>query len=192
MEDSMKASVLVLALLVLACVPARAADRYTIDPESSIPVFQVLHLGFTTQRGRFDKVAGTILIDAAAHRGSVDFRIDAGSLDMGSRSWTAHLADEKLFNTLKFPTIVFHADDFRFDGDRVVGADGDLTMIGITRRVHVVVERFHCGLHPQSQRRICGGDIHATLRRSEFGLLNYLDAVGDEVRIDAPILAYAD
>jgi polyisoprenoid-binding protein YceI len=188
----MNARALVLALAALVCLPVAAADRYTIDPENSLPVFQVLHLGFTTQRGRFDKVSGTIMIDTAAHRGSVDFRIDSGSLDMGSSSWTAHLSDESLFNTLKFPTITFHADDFRFDGDRVVGADGDLTLIGVTRRIHVVVERFQCGLHPQSRRRICGGDIHATLRRSEFGLVNYLDAVGDEVRIDVPILAYAN
>jgi hypothetical protein len=39
---------------------AQAADAYSIDPVSSIPVFQVLHLGLVTQRGRFDRVSGKL------------------------------------------------------------------------------------------------------------------------------------
>jgi polyisoprenoid-binding protein YceI len=39
---------------------------------------------------------------------------------------------------------------------------------------------------------LCGGDVSATIRRSDFGLTRYLDAVSDEVRIDAPVIAYRD
>jgi polyisoprenoid-binding protein YceI len=170
--------------------PAWAADTYTIDPVSSIPSFQVVHLGYTTQRGRFDHVAGKITLDPSAHKGVVDLTIYTSSLDMGSPGWTAHLEDEGLFNVLKFPEITFKSDRLTFDGDRVVAADGMLTIIGVARPVHVVVQRFRCGPHPQTKQTICGADITAALKRSEFGLTKYLDAVGDEVRIDAPVLAY--
>jgi polyisoprenoid-binding protein YceI len=65
-----------------------------------------------------------------------------------------------------------------------------LTIIGITRKVHLTVQRFRCGPHPQTGRPLCGGDVGATIRRSDFGLTKYLDAVSDEVRIDAPVMAY--
>jgi polyisoprenoid-binding protein YceI len=73
-----------------------------------------------------------------------------------------------------------------------VAADGTLTMIGVSKPVHVTVQRFSCGPHPQTRKPVCGGDVSATLRRSDFGLLKYLDSVSDEVRIDSPVLAYKD
>jgi polyisoprenoid-binding protein YceI len=180
--------------LAAAVLPtsARAEDTYTIDPVSSIPVFQVMHLGFVTQRGRFDHVAGKIRLDLARHRGSVEFKIDTPSLDMGSVAWTAHMSDVGLFNTAAFPTITFKADEFSFEGDTLVGADGTLTLVGIAKKVRLTVQRFRCGPHPQTGRPLCGGDVSATIRRSDFGMTRYLDAVSDEVRIDAPILAYRD
>jgi polyisoprenoid-binding protein YceI len=183
---------LFLVAAMAAATSSWAADTYTIDPVSSIPAFQVVHLGFTTQRGRFNRVTGKVTLDIAARKGSVEFRIDTKSLDMGSESWTAHLSDEGLFNTANFPTITFKSDRLVFDGARVVGADGTLTMIGVTKPVHLDVQRFTCGPHPQNKRQVCGGDVSATLRRSDFGLVKYVEAVSDEVRIDVPVLAYKD
>ena len=57
--------------LILCCMAALAqsafaADTYTIDPEYTLPTFEVEHLGFTTQRGRFDKTEGRVVLDVAA------------------------------------------------------------------------------------------------------------------------------
>ena len=35
--------------------PAYAADNYTIDPNHTWPIFEVNHLGYSTQRGRFEQ-----------------------------------------------------------------------------------------------------------------------------------------
>ena len=77
------------------------ADTYTIDPEYTIPAFEVGHLGFTTQRGRFDKTEGKVQLDFAAKTGSVDFTIHTKSLDMGSRAWTVHVSSVGLFSPLR-------------------------------------------------------------------------------------------
>ena len=57
-------------------------------PFHTFPTFEVSHMGFSTQRGRFDKTTGTIVLDRAAKKGSVDLTIDVASLNMGFRSGT--------------------------------------------------------------------------------------------------------
>ena len=53
----------------VAAAPAFAADTYNIDPFHTFPTFEVNHLGFSTQRGRFDKTSGTVVLDTAAKKG---------------------------------------------------------------------------------------------------------------------------
>jgi polyisoprenoid-binding protein YceI len=111
---------------------------------------------------------------------------------MGTPAWTAHLAGTELFNTKNFPSMTFTSTQLAFEGDQVTGADGVLTMLGVTKPVHLDVSRFKCALHPQSQRPFCGCDVSATIRRSDFGLGKYLATVNDEVHIEAPVIAYRD
>lgn len=68
-----------------------AEETYTIDPNHTLPVFEVNHLGFSTQRGRFDKTAGKIQLDIKKKTGAVEWTIEADSLDMGSAKWNEHL-----------------------------------------------------------------------------------------------------
>ena len=93
----MKKYLVACTLSIAISAPAFSADTYTIDPEYTIPVFEVGHLGFTTQRGRFDKTAGKVVLDFPAKKGSVEFTIFTNSLDMGSRAWTIHVSSEGLF-----------------------------------------------------------------------------------------------
>ena len=39
--------------------------------------------------------------------------------------------------------MTFKSSSLKFDGDRVVGADGELTMLGVTKPVSLKVEQFH-------------------------------------------------
>lgn len=170
--------------------PARAADSYTTDSEFTAPVFEVMHLGFTTQHGRFNKTSGKVMIDFAAKKGSVDFTIYTESLDMGWGAWTKHLSDEGLFNVKKFPTMTFKSDELIFDGNKVVAAEGHFTMIGVTKPLKVTVNGFQCGSNPVNKKPMCAGDVTATVKRSDFGLTKYIPAVSDEVKISVPVEAY--
>lgn len=40
--------------IAVLATAASAAETYTIDPNHTLPVFEVNHLGFTTQRGLYD------------------------------------------------------------------------------------------------------------------------------------------
>ena len=91
-----------LALASSFAVSAVAADNYTIDSNHTFPVFEVNHLGYSTQHGRFNKTSGKITLDMAAKKGSVDLTIDVASLDMGFPLWDEHMAAEGFFNTASF------------------------------------------------------------------------------------------
>lgn len=169
-----------------------AADSYTIDPNHTLPVFEVNHLGLTTQRGRFDKTSGKIQLDREKKAGVVDWTIDADSIDMGLAKWNDHLKSADFFNVAQFPTVTYHSDKLLFKGNTPVSAEGGLTLLGITKPVKVTIRRFTCGNNPMNQKELCAADIEATLKRSEFGMVKYLPGVGDEVRVLVPVEAYKD
>lgn len=179
-----------LALATAVAAPAIAADTYNIDAFHTFPVFEVNHLGFSTQRGRFEKTSGTVMLDTVAKKGSVDLNIDVASLDMGFAVWNEHMAADGFFNTAKFPTITFKSTKLVFEGDKVVGAEGDFTLLGVTKPVKLVVSNFKCGSNPINKKEMCGADISTTIKRSDFGMTKYLGAIGDEIKISSAVEAY--
>jgi polyisoprenoid-binding protein YceI len=185
----MKKILSVVAILIAA--PALAApEEYTIDSSHTFPTFEVNHLGFSTQRGRFNKTTGKIVIDQAAKTGSVNLEIDVTSLDMGFKTWDAHMAAEGFFDSEKFPTITFKSDKLIFDGDKVVAAEGDFSLLGVTKPLRLAVSHFKCGTHPMNKKEMCGADIAATIKRSDFGMKKALPMVGDEVELYSPVEAF--
>jgi polyisoprenoid-binding protein YceI len=169
---------------------AQAADTYTIDPNHTFPVFEVNHLGFSTQRGRFNKTTGTVVLDTAAKKGSVDLTIDVASLDMGFPTWDQHMAADGFFNTEKFPTITFKSHKLVFEGDKVVAAEGDFTLLGVTKPVKLAVSNFKCGPNPMNKKEMCGAEISTTIKRSDFGMTKYVPAIGDDIKITSSVEAY--
>lgn len=172
-----------LAVSAALAVPAFAGDTYAIDPAHTYPMFEVSHHGFSIQRGRFDRTSGSVTIDVLAGTGSLDVRIDATSINMGQESWNQQMRSEGFFDTERFPVIAFSSDHLVFEGGRLIGAEGNLTLLGIMRPVRLTVTKFHCGPNPIHKRAQCGADVTANIRRSEFGMNRALPGIGDEVRI---------
>lgn len=181
-----------LLLAGLFAIPAHAADTYTIDPTHTWPVFEVSHLGFSTQRGRFDKSSGKITLDIAAKQGSVELVIDTASINMGFDKWDDKMMGPDFFSVVYFPTMTFTSDKIVFEGDKPVSATGVLTLLGESRPVTLVISDFACGIHPMLRKTMCGANISTTIKRSDFGMKKFIPAVGDEVNIYSPVEAYKD
>jgi polyisoprenoid-binding protein YceI len=188
----MKKIAILFCLAASMTLPAFAADTYTMDPEYTLPTFEVEHLGFTTQRGRFDKSEGRVVLDVPAKTGIVEFKVYTNSLDMGSRAWTVHVSGPGLFNIEQYPTMTFKSEKLQFEGGKVVGADGQFTLLGVTKPIHLTVNHFACGANPMNKRAMCAADITGTLKRSDFGMDKYIPAVSDEIKINVPVEAYKD
>jgi polyisoprenoid-binding protein YceI len=187
----MKQLSLLLAAALLA-LPAAAADSYTIDPTHTWPVFEVSHLGFSTQRGRFSKTSGKITLDSAAGKGSIEIVIDTASIDMGFAQWNDKMKGPDFFSVVYFPTMSFTSDKLEFANGVPVAAVGEFTLLGETRPLTLTISDFRCGTHPLLRKAMCGANISATIKRSEFGMKRFLSTIGDEVRIVSPVEAFKD
>lgn len=185
----MKSRITALLLGALAATPVWASESFTIDGNHSMPVFEVNHLGFSTQRGRFNKVEGKITLDRAAQKASVTVSIPATSIDMGLPKWTAAMQEEGFFYTERYPVILFKAEHFNFDGDKPVSALGELTLLGQTHPVQITIANFTCKPHPMFKRNVCGADLATTIKRSTWGMMKHLPMVSDEVKILIPVEA---
>lgn len=185
----MKPRFTALFLGALAATPVWASESYKIDSNHTMPVFEVNHLGFSTQRGRFNKVEGKVVLDRAAGKASVAVSIPATAIDMGLPKWNAAMQEEGFFDTDRFPTILFKAEHFNFEGDKPVSAMGELTLLGQTHPVQLTIANFTCKPHPMFRRETCGADISATIKRSAWGMVKYVPMVSDEVRILIPVEA---
>lgn len=182
-----------IALVTLGAVlsgTAIATEQYEIDKTHTFPVFEVNHLGFSTQRGRFNRTIGSITLDRAAKTGSIEVIVDVTSLDMGFDTWNQHMAAEGFFNTEKFPTMRFKSNKLVFDGDKVVAAEGEFTLLGVTKPLKLTVTNFKCGDHPFLKKPLCGAEISATLKRSDFGMTKYIPMISDEIKISSAVEAY--
>jgi polyisoprenoid-binding protein YceI len=168
---------------LVAGTAVAAPETYEIDSRHTFPSFEVNHLGFSTQRGRFNITTGTVVLDKAARKASADVSIDVRSVDTGLDKLEAHLVAEDFFDAAKFPTITFKSTNSHFKGDKLVGLDGNLTMRGVTKPVKLKVTAFHCGQNPMVKKDACGADAVATVKRSDFGISYAIPAVGDEVKL---------
>jgi len=190
----MKRIAIPVALAALAtALPALAApESYTIDPRHTFPTYEVGHLGYSFQRGRFNKTSGRITLDTAAKTGSAEVTIDAASVSSGVDKLDEHLRSEDFFNVAKNPNITFKATECTFDGAKVKTAKGDLTMNGVTRPVVLTANVFNCAPHPMTKKRQCGADFETTVKRSDFGMKYAIPALADEVKLRIGIEALKD
>ena len=163
-----------------------------MDPEHTLPLFEVNHLGFSTQRGRFDQTSGHIDLDIQNQKGSVDFSIEANSISMGSEKWNAHLKSEDWFDVEHHPKIHYTSNHLIFKEGVPIAADGQLTLKGITRPLSLTITHFHCGIQPILKKPVCAADIESRLKRSDFGMTLYLPGVGDDIQVHVPVEAYRD
>jgi polyisoprenoid-binding protein YceI len=100
-----------------------------------------------------------------------------------------HAPGPDMFNAEKFPTITYTSKSFKFEGDKLVAVDGELTLLGVTKPVALKVTKFKCIIHPRLKREVCGADASAEFKRSDFGLNYGLPNFSPEVKLAIQIEA---
>ena len=170
-----------LTLVFLAVVPARAGEEYSIDPAHTAVGFKISHLGLSWTYGRFNDVAGTFVLDSEAGKCSFNVTIKVASIDTGNQKRDEHLRGEDFFAEKKFPTMSFKSTSVKAvkDGYQVTG---DFTLRGVTRSITFTLVGGRTVEFPRGVKRT-GFSTELTLKRSDFGMDRFKDAVGDEVYI---------
>jgi len=170
-------------------LPAAAADSYTVDPRHTFPSFEINHLGFSIQRGRFNQTRGKVTLAPESASGNIQITIDTASISTGLADLEEHLRGKDFLDAAHYPQITFSSDHLNFDKDQLIAVDGNLTLHGITKPVHLVVDYFHCGMNLIAMKNVCGANATTTIKRSDFGINKYAPALADTVNIALQIEA---
>ena len=169
-----------MALLGLSPLPG---DGHTY------PRFSYSHFGYSTQLSRFNKTSGTITLDAAKRVAAVDIVIDTTSVDTGLAAFDEHIQAAEFLDTAKYPTATFKSTGVRFEGDKPVAVEGNLTLKGITKPVTLTITSFQAMEHPMQKKDAIGANAFTVVKRTDFDMGKYAPYVGDEVRIDIAVEA---
>lgn len=181
------------AALVIAAATATSAmaapETYSVDGTHTFERFSYSHFGLSTQLSRFNKTTGSVVLDKAAKTGAVDIVIDTTSVDTGYDTFNEHIQGADFLDTAKYPTATFKSTKVRFEGDKPVAIDGDLTIKGVTKPVTLTVTHFVSMPHPMLKKDAIGADAQVVVKRSEFGAGKYAPHVGDDVTITVSLEA---
>jgi polyisoprenoid-binding protein YceI len=172
------------ALLVLGGLLSQAnshAAEYTLDPSRTLVSFEMRSMG-TTQRGEFNRAAGTVMLDSAEERGELDIVIDARSLRAASEATAKFVRGPSMLNTAVHPEIAYRAQRIVFSAGRPERIEGELTLLGVTRSVALAVSHYDCTGEVEPAQR-CALVATANVKRSKFGMTRYMMFASDDVKL---------
>ncbi len=175
---------LLLAFMLGLAASAASAQVYNIEPGHTYPSFEADHMGLSFWRGKFTKSSGKVVLDRGSRTGgSIEIQIDASTIDFGHQKMNDKARGEEMFNVARFPTVTYKSAALKFDGDKLVGVEGEMTMLGITKPLALNVTHFKCIMHPLLKREVCGADAHGRFDRSDFGMNIGLPRFSPEIKL---------
>lgn len=156
--------------------------------------FQVKHF-LSKTGGRFNQFEGKIQLDEKRLENStVEFKIDAASVDTDNEKRDAHLRTEDFFDVEHHPAITFKSEKIRQVAKGRYEVTGTFSMRGVEKKLVVPVAYLGVVKDPWGGQR-AGFSTQLTLNRKEFGMLwnKALDSggyvLGDEVWVTVELEA---
>jgi polyisoprenoid-binding protein YceI len=115
--------------------PVMATTRsiWKLDPNHTLVEFSAKHMMFTTVKGHFKNVNGTIVLDEADPSGSsLEVEIDASSLDSGVEYRDNHLKSPDFLDVQNYPIMTFKSTCIELENQDHGRVIGNLTIRGVT------------------------------------------------------------
>jgi len=157
----------------MSATPQAQATQTTwkIDPSHSTIEFSAKHMMFTTVKGRFTGVQGTIVADEAnPARSSVAVTIDATSLDSRDERRDGHLRGVDFLDVDTYPHITFETTRVEPVSANELHVYGNLTIRGVTREVKLDTTYHGTGTTPWGTT-VAGFTAETQINRKDFGLV---------------------
>ncbi len=174
------------AILALGAstIAAAAPMSYQIDVAHTQTYFTVNHLGFSNSTGAVRVKEGVVRFDDADwSKSKVDVTLDITALQMGDQTWNEHLSAPKFFNVAKFPTAHFVSTQVEKITATTGKITGTLTLLGMDKPVTLMLTKNKVDKNPMSNKPYAGFSATGTLKRSDWGMTEYLPAIGDSVSL---------
>jgi polyisoprenoid-binding protein YceI len=174
-----------LATQISVCAAPAHAGRFEFDQRRTEVRF-VYKMAFSTQRGRFTKVSGSLDYDAAKpEKSKIIASIATASLTTGEALVDDELKGKSFFNVATSPVISFKSHAVQPRSATEADVAGEITVNGITKPVTLKVSltphddpalKYDTG----SQQFIA----KTRIQRSAFNMTDYQSMVDDEVDIE--------
>jgi polyisoprenoid-binding protein YceI len=167
------------------------SGRYAVDPAHGYILFSYSHLGFSNPSVGFNRFETTLDLDSERPTDSrIDVTIDAASIDSRVEEFNEHLVGDDFFDANQYPDITFESTGIEATGDDTFAVTGNLTIKGRTKPVTLEARINKAAMHPLKNAPTVGITATGTLKRSDWGLDQYVPAVSDEVtlRIEAELI----
>jgi len=180
----MRKTLLVAALFAFAGSAFAAPVSYKIDPNHTNVIASWNHFGFSHPSINFGQADGTIVYDAAkVSASSVQVTLPLTGLSALATDFYDHLTSGDWFDAAKYPAATFKSTKVEAAGKGKLKVTGNLTVKGVTKPVVLDVTLNKAGEQPMAKRAAIGFDATATVKRTDFGLGNYVPNVSDEVTL---------
>jgi polyisoprenoid-binding protein YceI len=155
--------------MTMTAASAPSTTTWKLDPAHTTVEFSAKHMMFTTVKGRFADVEGTITVAGTTpDTASVEATMKAISIDTRTEQRDQHLRSADFLDAENFPNVTFKST--KIEGPKENFAiTGDLTIRGTTRPVTLDVTYEGAGKDPWGNDRM-GFSATGKIDRRDFGL----------------------
>ena len=191
----MRTKIFAAALLtvLVAAIPALAADTYNFDKAHTRIGFTAQHLVISSVDGRFKDFDGVIVVDPDITKSSVKITIKTASVDTDNESRDNDLRNSEFLDVAKYPEMTFVSDKIEKRGDGYV-AIGTFTLKGVSKKIELPFTFAGPITDPWGMQRVAA-KASTKINRQDYGV-KYNQAmkdgsalVGNEVTLNLTVEA---
>lgn len=168
--------------------------KWNVDTVHSTIGFSVRHMMISNVKGTFNEFDGNIELDPTdLTDASIEFTIDASSVDTRMPDRDDHLRSADFFDVENHPNLTFKATEIKKTSEDNYDMTGDFTIRGTTKPVTFDITFEGMAKDPMSGDEAAGFTGSTKINRKDFGLTwnTALETggfvVSDEVKINIEI-----
>lgn len=160
------------------------AGTYAVEPMHTQVVFSISHFGFTDFSGFFSGASGSLELDTKKPSSSkFDVSIPVGSILTTVPELTEELKGANWLDAGKYPNARFVSTKITKTGDDAATITGEMTLHGVTKPVTLKAHLVGAGTNPIDKSVTVGFEAIGTIKRSDFGIKQYLPLLADDVTL---------
>ena len=169
---------------VLAARPADAVETLKIGAPNGTIDFAIGDSRIFRTTGGFKNWQGNLFVDDVdIPKSSVDVTVRTGSIQMLDAQQTAMLRDVDFFDVERFPEMTFRSTAVERTGETTLKVLGNITLRGVTRPMTLTASVTERRPDAPAGKRYATLRAEGSIKRSEFGMVKFIDLVGDTVDI---------
>jgi len=165
-----------LLTVLVAALPALAADTYNFDKAHTRIGFTAQHLIISSVDGRFKDFDGVIVVDPDITKSSVKITIKTASVDTDNSQRDNDLRNSEFLDVAKYPEMTFVSDKIEKRGDGYV-AIGTFTLKGVSKKIELPFTFAGPIADPWGMQRIAA-KASTKINRQDYGV-KYNQAMKD-------------